>query len=87
MVKVGQWLFTMSSIPVQCWVPEQGSPVWHMGEEGLMVDHTNVLKPGAGLESTWPKWFYLLVIISAALRFHFSFLPTLVRAGNRGDGT
>lgn len=33
-----------------------------MGQQFLHVDHSNVLKPGIALQSTQPRWFYLLVM-------------------------
>lgn len=49
-------------IPSWCWVSPQGSLFWYMEQQGLLVDYSNVLKPGMALLSTWSRCFYLLVI-------------------------
>lgn len=35
------------------------SGIW---EKDLLVDHSNVLKPMTVLQSTWPRWFYMLIV-------------------------
>ena len=57
-----QWLFLVIPIPLRYLVPQQGSPVWHIGQQALLVNHSNVWKPGTWLWSTQPRWVYLLVI-------------------------
>ena len=84
----GKWLSPAISIPYCGYrVSKQGSPIWTVGQQALLVDHSNVLKPGIVLQSIWPRWFYLLVIQPAALMFHSSFLPTLLVVACRRDRT
>lgn len=47
----------------------------------LLVDHSDVLKPWTVLVLTQPRWFYLLIIYSTALMFHFPFLSALLLVG------
>lgn len=68
-------------------MPRQGCPVWHTGQQGLLVDHSNVLQPGTYFSPLDQGGFYQLVIESAALIFHLSYVPALLLAGYRGHGT
>lgn len=34
-------LSPVTCIPLQCWMSQQGCPGWHLGQQVLLVDHSN----------------------------------------------
>lgn len=48
-VRAGQWPSPVTPTPRQCWVPWQGSPVCHAGQQALLVDQSNALPSGVAL--------------------------------------
>ena len=66
--------------------PRQGPAVWHMGQDTLAADPSNVPTPGKVLQSTQPRRSYLSVTQFAPFILHSPFLSATLPVGDGADG-
>lgn len=78
-------MFTMICTLLWYWMSRQVSPVWYMGQQALLVKHSNVSKTGIVFHPA--KVVFPVNNLIDCFNISFVFLPALLLVGYSGDGT